>query len=137
MPKSPVLSWSPPIRFRQKSVLVVDDSMLIRHTVSRWLEERGFQVTTASNGLEALRCLQERTPELIITDLQMPKMDGREFMAALQAGPATRKIPVIVLSTRPQSESQVVRDYPHIFKDIDVEEQLERVLGPFVSPVSH
>jgi CheY-like chemotaxis protein len=112
-----------------RTALVVDDSMLIRHTICRWLEERGFQVASASNGVEALRCLLDHLPEVIITDLQMPKMNGRELIATLQGQPSTRQIPIIVLSSRPQSATEVVCEHPHIFKDIDIEVQLGRVLG--------
>jgi CheY-like chemotaxis protein len=52
--------------------LVVDDSMLIRHTVCRFLEERGFSVESASQGLDALNILERFRPDLIVTDLQMP-----------------------------------------------------------------
>ncbi len=53
--------------------LVVDDSMLIRHTVCRFLETRGFQVESATNGAEALEMLSRIRPDIIVTDLQMPK----------------------------------------------------------------
>ena len=58
------------------NALVVDDSMLIRHTVCRYLEERGFAVETAANGQEALETLKRLQPDLIITDMHMPKMGG-------------------------------------------------------------
>ena len=50
--------------------------MLIRHTVSRFLEQRGFAVTSATNGLEAMQILDDLLPDLIVTDLMMPKMTG-------------------------------------------------------------
>ena len=67
--------------------LVVDDSMIIRHTVCRFLEERGFAVESAANGREALEALERMNPDLIITDLQMPKMDGGELIEALKNRP--------------------------------------------------
>ena len=78
--------------------LIVDDSMLIRHTVCRFLEERGFSVESASNGQEALEALERMNPDLIITDMQMPKMDGGELIDALKSHPKTATIPVIVLA---------------------------------------
>jgi CheY-like chemotaxis protein len=54
--------------------LVIDDSMLIRHTVCRFLETRGFKVETATNGIAALEALESIRPDLILTDLQMPKL---------------------------------------------------------------
>jgi len=67
--------------------LVVDDSMLIRYTVCRFLEERGFQVESATNGQEALQIIERVLPELIFTDLQMPKMSGSELITALKKNP--------------------------------------------------
>src|SRR5437588_12628201 len=58
------------------TALVVDDSMLIRHCVCRFLEEHGFSVESATNGQEALEALQRVMPDLIVTDMQMPKMGG-------------------------------------------------------------
>ena len=75
-----------------RAALVVDDSMLIRHTVCRFLEERGFAVESASNGEEALRILDTITPDVIITDLQMPKMSGAELIAAIKQRSATARV---------------------------------------------
>jgi len=80
--------------------LVVDDSMLIRHTVCRFLEERGFSVESASNGQEALETLKRIRPDIIITDMQMPKMNGGEFITALKTHPVTANIPVVIVAGR-------------------------------------
>lgn len=64
-----------------KTALVVDDSMLIRHSVCRFLEERGFIVEAATNGVEALEVLGNFVPDIIITDLSMPRMGGAELVA--------------------------------------------------------
>ena len=61
-----------------RNVLVVDDSMLIRHTVCRFLEERGHSVESATNGEEALPIVNRIHPDIIITDMQMPRMSGTE-----------------------------------------------------------
>ena len=73
--------------------LVVDDSMLIRYTVCRFLEERGFTVESATNGVEALQILERVHPDLIVTDMQMPKMSGSELITALKKNPETANIP--------------------------------------------
>src|SRR5262250_2888267 len=78
--------------------LVVDDSMLIRHTVCRFLEERGFTVESASNGEEALPLARRILPNLIVTDMQMPKMGGSELITALKAQPETASIPVVIVA---------------------------------------
>jgi CheY-like chemotaxis protein len=109
--------------------LIVDDSMLIRHTVCRFLEERGFSVESASNGQEALEALERMHPDIIITDMQMPKMDGGELIDALKNHPKTATIPVIVLAgKRSGVEKAEKRADFVIFKDIDIEEQLAKAL---------
>jgi CheY-like chemotaxis protein len=109
--------------------LIVDDSMLIRHTVRRFLEERGFSVESVSNGQEALEALERMSPDIIITDMQMPKMDGGELIDALKSHPKTATIPVIVLAgKRSGVEEAEKRANFTIFKDIDIEEQLAKAL---------
>lgn len=110
--------------------LVVDDSMLIRHSVCRYFEDRGFAVESATNGLEALEILENLRPDVIITDLQMPKLDGRQLIKALKSKPETASIPIVVLSGRKtlaDSIRDTAADYV-IFKDIDIESQLQQVL---------
>jgi len=109
--------------------LVVDDSMLIRHTVCRFLEERGFSVESASNGEEALETLKRIRPDIIITDMQMPKMNGGEFITALKSQPATANIPVVIVAGRQSGfdESEKRAQFA-IFKDIDIETQLAKAL---------
>ncbi|HVO81407.1 MAG TPA: response regulator [Terriglobales bacterium] len=109
--------------------LVVDDSMLIRHTVCRFLEERGFVVESATNGLEALETLKRIQPDLIITDMQMPKMGGGELITALKAHPATAKTPIVIVAGRQSGfQNREKRADFTIFKDIDIEEQLAKAL---------
>jgi CheY-like chemotaxis protein len=109
--------------------LVVDDSMLIRHTVCRFLEERGFAVESATNGQDGLEALKQVCPDLIVTDMQMPKMGGSEFITALKARPETANIPIVIVAGRQsgfhQQESRA--DFA-IFKDIDIEDQLRKAL---------
>jgi CheY-like chemotaxis protein len=111
--------------------LVVDDSMLIRHTVCRFLEQRGFSVTSASNGLEAMQILEEVLPDLIVTDLMMPKMTGSELITAVKANPVTARIPVVVLAGRSSARDMKPEDRADyvIFKDIDIEKQLLKALA--------
>jgi CheY-like chemotaxis protein len=109
--------------------LVVDDSMLIRHTVCRFLEERGFSVESASNGQEALETLKRIRADIIITDMQMPKMNGGEFITALKSQPATANIPVVIVAGRQSGfDEKEERAQFAIFKDIDIETQLAKAL---------
>lgn len=110
--------------------LVVDDSMVIRHTICRFLEERGFAVEAASNGMEALDILNRVVPGLVITDMQMPAMGGREFISALKDKPQTASIPIVILTGRSSGFDQTeTRAEFTIFKDIDIQEQLEKALA--------
>jgi len=109
--------------------LVVDDSMLIRHTVCRFLEERGFTVESATNPVEALELLATVSPQLIITDMQMPKMSGSEFITALKGKSETASIPIVILAGKQSGfEKTENRANYAIFKDIDIEAQLEIAL---------
>jgi CheY-like chemotaxis protein len=110
--------------------LVVDDSMLIRFTVCRFLEERGFAVESAANGVEAVQVLARVHPGLIVTDLDMPKMSGSELITALKANPETARIPIIIVAGHAGrfKESETRADFA-IYKDIDIEAQLEKAIS--------
>ncbi len=106
--------------------LVVDDSMLIRHTVCRFLEARGYSVRAATNGAEAAELLQSLTPDLIVTDMEMPRMTGSELIGVVKAEPRTAGIPVIIVAGRESGfEKTEKRANYAIFKDIDIEDQLD------------
>jgi CheY-like chemotaxis protein len=119
--------------------LVVDDSMLIRHTVCRSLEKRGFQVETASDGAAALEALNGIQPDVIFTDMQMPRLTGPELIDALKTNTKTAQIPIIVLAAKPLSgDIPETRAYSVIYKDVNIEEQLKQVLeNLFPSGVTH
>lgn len=109
--------------------LVVDDSMLIRHTVCRFLEERGFTVRAVSNGQEAIEEVGHLRPSLIVTDIKMPKVDGIQLISALKGNPETARIPIVIVAGRQSGfEHTEKRADFVIFKDIDVESQLLKAL---------
>ena len=109
--------------------LVVDDSMLIRYTVCRFLEGRGFAVESATNGVEALQILEGILPDLIVTDMLMPKMSGSELITALKKKPETANIPIIIVAGRASGfDEQEKRANFAIYKDIDLQGQLEKAL---------
>jgi two-component system chemotaxis response regulator CheY len=82
-----------------RSILVVDDSSTVRKFVSVSLDMQGFKVVTACDGMEALEKLPAQDIDLIITDLNMPNMDGFELIKALRDSSAYREIPVIILTS--------------------------------------
>jgi len=109
--------------------LVVDDSMLIRYTVCRFLEGRGFEVESATNGVEALRILERVRPDLIFTDIQMPKMSGSELITALKKNPETASIPIVIVAGLASGfDGDEKRANFAIYKNIDIEQQLEKAL---------
>ena len=83
-----------------RRVLLVDDSISIRKFVGQMLERGGFSVVTANDGVEALQRLGERDVDVIVTDLEMPRLNGYELIRDIRRRPATRDVPVVVLTTR-------------------------------------
>jgi len=81
-------------------ILLVDDSLSVRKFIGRMLEAAGYKVQTASDGEEGLRKATAASFQVIIADLEMPKMNGYELIQALRDRPETKSIPVIVLTTR-------------------------------------
>lgn len=81
-----------------KKVLVVDDSPTIRNLVSFCMEQQGFEVTTAVDGLHALDEIKLQRFDVIITDINMPNMTGTQLIKALRAAEATKYTPILVLT---------------------------------------
>jgi len=81
-------------------VVVADDSISVRKFVGRMLEKAGYRVKLASDGLEASEIIAQVGCHLVITDLEMPRMNGYELMAHLRQNPVTRRIPVLVVTSR-------------------------------------
>ena len=109
-----------------RRALVVDDSMLIRHTICRLLETYGFEVESASNGLDALRVLSRFRPGVIFTDLEMPKMNGHQLIGSLKAKPETVDIPIVVLSAKRSPDEP--RADVCMKKDAEIHAELLKVL---------
>jgi chemosensory pili system protein ChpA (sensor histidine kinase/response regulator) len=91
---------APIVENLRKVALVVDDSLTMRKVLSRVLEREDFEVVTANDGMDAIEKLQEITPDIILTDIEMPRMDGFEFSRYVRDNPATVKTPLIVISSR-------------------------------------
>ncbi|MBF2035839.1 MAG: response regulator transcription factor [Leptolyngbyaceae cyanobacterium T60_A2020_046] len=91
----------------QKTLLLIDDDPNLILLVKDYLEFRGYQVTTAENGREALEVLTQGTPDMIICDVMMPEMDGYAFVEHVRNNPETEWIPVLFLSAKGQSQDRV------------------------------
>ena len=87
-----------------KKVLAVDDSRTLRDMLANCLTGAGHEVRTACDGAEALKELRECGPDIVITDLNMPVMDGLDFIEAARAEDAGRDLPLLLLTTETASE---------------------------------
>jgi DNA-binding response OmpR family regulator len=92
-----------------KRILLVEDDRFLRRACEASLRQRGFTVIAASDGEEGLRLARAERPDLILLDLLMPKLPGVDVLRALKADPATKAIPVLILSnsSREQDVSEV------------------------------
>jgi chemosensory pili system protein ChpA (sensor histidine kinase/response regulator) len=84
----------------ERVVVVADDSISVRKFVGRMLEKAGYRVKLASDGLEASEIVAQIGCHLVVTDLEMPRMNGYELMSHLRQDPVLRKIPVLVVTSR-------------------------------------
>jgi chemosensory pili system protein ChpA (sensor histidine kinase/response regulator) len=80
--------------------LVVDDSLSARRSLAQFMTDSGFQVRTARDGLEAVKIMQSRQPDLLLVDLEMPRMNGLELTNHVRANDETRDLPVIMITSR-------------------------------------
>ncbi|HEX7079299.1 MAG TPA: response regulator [Candidatus Eisenbacteria bacterium] len=87
-------------------ILVVDDEIYIVHILDFSLGMEGYEVVTALDGEQALEKLKTEKPDLIVLDIMMPKLDGYEVCKAVKADPATKQIPVILLSAKGRNVDQ-------------------------------
>jgi chemosensory pili system protein ChpA (sensor histidine kinase/response regulator) len=80
--------------------LVVDDSITMRRVTQRLLERNAFRVVTAKDGLEAISVLQDNRPDIILLDIEMPRMDGYEFAKHVRNNPDTAAVPIVMITSR-------------------------------------
>jgi len=81
-------------------VMVVDDSLTVRKITSRLLTREGFEIITAKDGLDGLQVIGERVPDVILLDIEMPRMDGFEFAKTVRADAKFAHIPIIMITSR-------------------------------------
>lgn len=87
-----------------RRVLIVDDALTVRLYYRQILERAGFAVDEAGNGLEGLERAAEALPDLLLVDINMPKMDGYTMLRALRAAESTRAIPAVMISTEAEAQ---------------------------------
>jgi chemotaxis protein histidine kinase CheA/ActR/RegA family two-component response regulator len=95
-----------PLARKKGRVLLVDDSLSVRKFVGAMLVKAGFEVTTANDGADALTRLGEADFDVLVTDLEMPRLNGYELLEDVRRRPATRELPVVILTTRAGDKHQ-------------------------------
>jgi CheY-like chemotaxis protein len=118
------------------NILVVDDDAHIRELVCEVLDLEGYQVRSATDGLAALHLLADWHPDLIILDLNMPRMDGWTFCARQHEQPAISNIPVALMSAARNIRSRELPCEPVAIleKPFDLDDLLQRVADALVRP---
>ena len=85
---------------RKPTVLIVDDSVTVRKVTSRLVERYGYEAHVAIDGIDALEKLQEMTPDAIVLDIEMPRMDGFDLARNIRADGVLRDLPIIMITSR-------------------------------------
>jgi chemosensory pili system protein ChpA (sensor histidine kinase/response regulator) len=81
-------------------IMVVDDSLTVRRVTQRLLERNGYDVMLAKDGVDALRQLQDARPDVMLVDIEMPRMDGFDLTRNVRAGASTRTLPIVMITSR-------------------------------------
>ncbi|MDZ4731846.1 MAG: Hpt domain-containing protein [Xanthomonadales bacterium] len=95
-----VVAVKPAEKARRPLVMVVDDSITMRKVTSRVLENHSVEVMTAQDGLDAIENLHDRIPDLMLLDIEMPRMDGYELAEHVRADPRLRHVPIVMITSR-------------------------------------
>jgi chemosensory pili system protein ChpA (sensor histidine kinase/response regulator) len=85
---------------RDAVIMVVDDSLTVRKVTQRLLEREGYQVILAKDGVDALEHLQETIPDLMLVDIEMPRMDGFDLTRNIRGNASTESVPIIMITSR-------------------------------------
>jgi chemosensory pili system protein ChpA (sensor histidine kinase/response regulator) len=127
---------------RERVIVVADDSISVRKFVGRMLEKNGYRVKLAADGLEAAELVTQHGCHLVITDLEMPRMTGYELMAQLRQSPSTRRIPVLVVTSRAGAKhrDRAMKEGAAAFLTKPVQEEqliaaVEQLMGTEMRPV--
>lgn len=125
------------------TVMVVDDSLTMRKVLGRTLEREGYVVVTAKDGMDALQKLQETLPDIMLLDIEMPRMDGFELARNIRGDVLTANIPIIIISSRTaEKHRNVAKELgvnAFLGKPVQDEElitQINALLGQSASPTA-
>jgi CheY-like chemotaxis protein len=116
---------------RKPRVLLVEDAPFLRYAFGRLLRMHGFEVMEANDGREALDCMADFHPQLVLTDLMMPVMDGVELIRRIRSDPSSANVPVVAITADATEQAeQQARDagaVDFITKPIDLPALLDRI----------
>jgi len=98
-PDSPIAQEQAPV-IAIPTVMIVDDSLTVRKITGRLLAREGYHVLTAKDGVDAVEQLQETVPDVMLVDIEMPRMDGFDLTRAVRGDPRLRHIPIIMITSR-------------------------------------
>ncbi len=138
MPDYMAADIEPTAKVRLKPlVMVVDDSITMRKVTTRVLERADFDVTTAKDGLDALEKLQDNVPDLMLLDIEMPRMDGYELATYMRNDSRMRHVPIIMITSRTGEKHRqraleigVERYLGKPYQEEDLLRHVQEVLGP-------
>lgn len=120
---------------QRPTVLIVDDSLSVRNTLTQLLEDFGYQPLTARDGVEALEMIRSHPPTIVLTDLEMPRMDGMELVRAVRDNPATQQLPIVMITSRTQAKHRGAAEQAGINAYVTkpfIEEELLDTIGSLV-----
>jgi chemosensory pili system protein ChpA (sensor histidine kinase/response regulator) len=125
-------------------VMVVDDSITMRKVTGRVLERHDYEVATAKDGIDAIEKLHERVPDLMLLDIEMPRMDGYELATHMKADPRLRDVPIIMITSRTGDKHRqrafdigVDRYLGKPYQEVDLLAQIAEVLEQRAMEIVH
>ena len=94
-----------PLR-KPRTVMIVDDSVTVRKVTSRLMERQGWDVVTAKDGMDAMSQLQDIYPDIVLLDIEMPRMDGFEVLRSVRRDERLKDLPIIMITSRTGEKHQ-------------------------------
>jgi chemosensory pili system protein ChpA (sensor histidine kinase/response regulator) len=135
--KPELINLEPQVAAKQTSlVMVVDDSVTVRKVTTRLLERNGYDVITAKDGVDAIALLQDQKPDIMLLDIEMPRMDGFEVATLVRHDERLKDVPIIMITSRTGQKHKEralsigVNEYlGKPFQESDLLENIERYIG--------
>ena len=121
-------------------VLVVDDSLSARNSLAEFMQDSGYRVFTARDGIDAIDMLEQHSPDILLVDMEMPRMNGLELTSYVRANKATQNLPIIMITSRAtdkhRREADKVGVNAYLIKPYSETEVLDQVEAQLASAFS-